>query len=149
MTTKVVYIAGAGRSGSTFLSQLLSQNPDCMNVGQIRHLAMSYGRKRLCSCGKALPDCTYWGKVAAGLVEKYGPQAIDALKTGFDNFQHASDAFENWGDSAARAALATQQAGFLTMLGDLRQILGLRPQLSRKKFTTTGAFVNALLAEWP
>ncbi len=34
-------------------------------------------------------------------------------------------------------------------LGDLRQILGLRPLLSRKKFTTTEAFVSALLAEWP
>jgi hypothetical protein len=34
-------------------------------------------------------------------------------------------------------------------LGDLRKVLGLRPQLSRKQFETADKFVGALVETWP
>ena len=66
--TKILYIAGSGRSGSTLLSLLLSQHPSVVNLGQIRDLYFSAARDVRCSCGEGLNRCAFWG----GLVKSGG-----------------------------------------------------------------------------
>ncbi|MBR9863784.1 MAG: sulfotransferase [Rhodobacteraceae bacterium] len=119
MTTKVVFIAGAGRSGSTFLSQLLSQNEDCQNVGQIRHLAASMNKNWQCSCGQTLPLCGYWGKVADCMAQHHGSSAMEELRDGFAAFQKASNEIKDWSDAAARSDIRAAHAGFLELLVSL------------------------------
>ena len=63
---KVIYIAGAGRSGSTFLSLLVSQHPQIGNLGQIRDVFLAGSRAARCSCGALLQDCSVWGEVVSG-----------------------------------------------------------------------------------
>ena len=41
---KVIAICGSGRSGSTLLSLLLSQDTSVFNLGQMRHLNRAYGQ---------------------------------------------------------------------------------------------------------
>lgn len=60
---KIIYIAGAGRSGSTLLSLLLSQHPDVTNLGQIRDVFFAAKRGARCSCGARLTDCDFWGGI--------------------------------------------------------------------------------------
>lgn len=119
MPTKVVFIAGAGRSGSTFLSQLLSQADDCQTVGQIRHLPMSMGGNRVCSCGQELAACGYWGRVAARLADKHGDTAMTRLKRGLNQFQKAAEDRTDWSQEQTRRDLAAAHGAFLAVLADL------------------------------
>lgn len=86
---KVIAISGTGRTGSTLLSQLLSQDPAVFNLGQLRHLARAYADDAPCSCGKSLQSCEIYGQIAPGnnLGEILGEIA---RKTGVTTFIDAS-----------------------------------------------------------
>lgn len=62
--TKVLFLGGYGRSGSTITDLLLSQVPGVAVLGEIRHL---FSRvtidDELCNCGTPLLDCSFWTKV--------------------------------------------------------------------------------------
>lgn len=124
MTIKVVLIAGAGRSGSTFLSQLLSQNDDCQNVGQIRHLPMSLSKNWACSCGQPLQLCGYWGRVAAAMAQRYGAGAMEELRDGFAAFQKTSNQAGNWSDAQVRSSIRSTHLRFLELLASLYEFAG-------------------------
>jgi Sulfotransferase family len=61
---RVIYIAGAGRSGSTLLEGLLGNMGGVVSVGEIRFFweYASAGNRR-CSCGSLLSDCVLWRAV--------------------------------------------------------------------------------------
>ncbi len=61
---KVIAISGSGRSGSTLLSLLLSQDTSVFNLGQMRHLNKAYDKNSPCSCGDNLQDCDVYSKAA-------------------------------------------------------------------------------------
>jgi len=63
---KVAYIGGMGRSGSTLLARVLGRVPGVCQVGEICYLwNQSILRDRLCSCGKAFSECSFWQQVGA------------------------------------------------------------------------------------
>lgn len=63
---RIVYIMGTGRSGTTILEILLSNNTGVSGVGEVTHIFQdAYLAKRDCSCGKSAPECTIWGQVKA------------------------------------------------------------------------------------
>jgi hypothetical protein len=63
---KIIAIAGTGRTGSTLLSQLLSQHPDVFNLGQLRHLPRAFGDNAPCSCEQSLQACAIYSEVRPG-----------------------------------------------------------------------------------
>ena len=65
---KVLYIAGAGRSGTTLLDQYLGSSEGYFSVGEIKYLIPAgYGRDQRCSCGEKLKLCSVWGGLAKKL----------------------------------------------------------------------------------
>jgi len=60
----VVYVAGAGRSGSTLLETLLAERTSATAVGEIRSfLGPGYRWGAKCQCGRAFLDCPFWSEV--------------------------------------------------------------------------------------
>ena len=59
----ILYIAGAGRSGSTLLERLLGQLPACVAVGEARHLWREDPTTARCGCGRVLTECDHWRAV--------------------------------------------------------------------------------------
>jgi hypothetical protein len=61
---KILYIAGAGRSGSTILEMLLGQVPGFLSVGEVHHV---WDRGLLenwrCGCGEDFRSCPTWRAV--------------------------------------------------------------------------------------
>ena len=60
---RLLYIAGAGRSGTTVLARLLGEVNQFHNVGEAgRYLfnAKLLAKKLPCGCGKAMADCPFW-----------------------------------------------------------------------------------------
>jgi hypothetical protein len=74
---RILYIAGAGRSGSTLLAMILGGLPGCTSVGELRHIwERGVLANRLCGCGEAFHDCPFWSRV--GEAAFGGWDAVDA-----------------------------------------------------------------------
>lgn len=68
MALQVLYIAGAGRSGSTLLEMSLGTGTAYFSVGEVRYFweYIQNGRIR-CGCGALLQQCEFWTRVLARL----------------------------------------------------------------------------------
>ncbi len=68
--TKIVFIVGMGRSGSTLLELLLGRLEDWVAGGELRRYwyAESFP-DWVCGCGRLFAECEFWTRVRAGLRE--------------------------------------------------------------------------------
>jgi sulfotransferase family protein len=62
----ILYIAGAGRSGSTILDNILGQVEGVASVGELRFLwERGILEGRLCGCGRPFLECPQWDEILA------------------------------------------------------------------------------------
>ena len=62
----VLYVAGAGRSGSTILDNVLGQVEGVASLGEIRFLwERGILEQRLCGCGRPFLECPRWSSILA------------------------------------------------------------------------------------
>ncbi len=60
----ILYIMGTGRSGTTILEILLSNNSDIFGVGEVTHIFQDgFTDDEICSCGKPASVCEHWSSV--------------------------------------------------------------------------------------
>lgn len=86
MKKRLIYILGSQRSGTTALEYILSTNPNCFALGEVRllddfianapKLKFSLGR---CTCGIPLRECTFWSKILNRLSVNFGVSCDDLL----------------------------------------------------------------------
>lgn len=84
---KILYIAGAGRSGSTLLEMILGNAPGYFSVGEILDFWSHAGNDDLrCGCGRPFAACPVWAEVLSRIQEKrtINIQDVLALKERFD-----------------------------------------------------------------
>ena len=68
MNPKVLYIGGAGRSGSTLLGMILGSTPVFFNAGELRWFwSAVHGGTRRCSCRSLVTECPFWSGVISDL----------------------------------------------------------------------------------
>jgi hypothetical protein len=61
----VLYIGGAGRSGSTLLCRVIGEQPHFHPVGEVLSIwQQGVIENRLCSCGSSFHECPFWQDVA-------------------------------------------------------------------------------------
>lgn len=60
----VLYVFGAGHSGSSFLDVLLDLHPKVTGMGEVHRLTLEPER-RICACGETLSNCPLWQHVVA------------------------------------------------------------------------------------
>lgn len=60
---EIVYIAGAGRSGSTILDIVLGSSPSVFGAGELINLRRVFSTHEKCSCGARVIDCEFWSPV--------------------------------------------------------------------------------------
>jgi Sulfotransferase family len=64
--TRVLYVGGLGRSGSTLLDRMLGELPGATSAGELVHLwQRGVVEDQLCACGESFSDCPFWTKVGA------------------------------------------------------------------------------------
>ncbi len=60
----ILYIMGTGRSGTTILEILLSNNPGIFGVGEVTNIFQDgFTDDETCSCGKPTSACEHWSSV--------------------------------------------------------------------------------------
>lgn len=73
--TKVLYIGGYSRSGTTLLLRLLGELPGMVAVGELFDVwNRSYTQNQLCGCGDAFQDCEFWRAVT---IKAFGCEPAD------------------------------------------------------------------------
>lgn len=83
----IVYIAGAGRSGSTVLERVLGTLPETITTGELYRLWMDRGiPQKTCSCGAALGECPFWESI----LQRCFPEG-DRTLTELTNLHHSLD----------------------------------------------------------
>jgi len=61
---KLIFIGGAGRSGSTLLDRVLGQIDGFCSLGETYHIwQRSILQNQLCGCGTPFKDCSFWQAV--------------------------------------------------------------------------------------
>jgi hypothetical protein len=80
----VLFIAGAGRSGSTILDNVLGQVEGLVSVGELRYVwERGLVENRLCGCGSHFRECPFWRAVltdAFGSIEGADPDRMRMLQ---------------------------------------------------------------------
>lgn len=66
---EIIYILGAGRSGSTILATVLHNHDEVQNVGELHQFFSYLKNDDLCSCGMVFSECEYWAEVKDRLPE--------------------------------------------------------------------------------
>ena len=86
-TTKVVFIAGMGRSGSTLLELLLGRMDGWVAGGELRRYWHGEAYPDwVCGCGRPLTECDFWAHVrselrAGGISPRDGSRFLDVQRT--------------------------------------------------------------------
>lgn len=90
--TKIAFIGGYGRSGSTLLDRVLGQTEGVVSAGEIRHIwKEGFIENRLCGCGARFHDCTFWNEVtqeAFGGMGALNVEEVLAHKARVDEFYY-------------------------------------------------------------
>jgi hypothetical protein len=87
---QVVLIAGSGRSGSTLLEQMLTENSRSISVGELKYLwSRGLLRNELCSCGKPALECEFWTQVTRPFIdENRSIEGIEELRLQVERHRH-------------------------------------------------------------
>lgn len=145
----VLYVAGAGRSGSTLLGQMLSQLPGVLNVGELTLIwERSFRENQLCGCRTTFRECAFWGEVVG---RAFG---------GFDRVDHErAITLRRWLCAMTRVPAlsypswrsrrtADQLAEYLALLGRLYRALvevsGARVIVDSSKYPPEGFLLRSL-----
>jgi len=67
---KIIYLMGAGRSGTTILASLLGANKNITTVGEMHQYLEHIIDAKTCSCGETLDKCEFWGKIHKNYIGK-------------------------------------------------------------------------------
>lgn len=118
---RIIAISGSGRSGSTLLSLLLSQESRAFNLGQLRHLWRSFGDGESCSCNQTLPECPIYGDLITNHEE---------MQEGGKAFIKDAAGESDWGDAATRQRLQEQHATYLSGIDTLLKNIAEKTQAS-------------------
>ena len=87
--TRVLFIGGEGRSGSTVLERLLAVHSDTCAVGELKNLfEMGIAGNELCGCGKLVLECDLWSEVGRRLVGGWDTSAGREMVKFFARINH-------------------------------------------------------------
>lgn len=116
---KVIAISGSGRSGSTLLSLLLSQDKRVFNLGQLRHLWRAFDTDAACSCGDTLQSCAVYGQVVTASQAVAGRPELTAMQKLAKAFLKDAASESDWSDTAAKTDIRGRHREFLGAMQDV------------------------------
>ncbi|MBT8264216.1 MAG: sulfotransferase [Muriicola sp.] len=58
--TPIIYLLGAGRSGTTVLATVMNAHPNIHTAGELHQFYDHLLGKKVCSCGNSLESCEFW-----------------------------------------------------------------------------------------
>lgn len=145
---KVLYILGAGRTGSTIFGRMLGQFPQACHVGELMNIwLVGFIRNRPCGCGIPFDECPFWKAVvqeAFGHPSNVDPQEMLNLMDSVGRIRNLPYRFAPRGTSRYRDNLAR----YVNVLGSLYQaigsVAGARVIVDSSKSPSRGLLLNSV-----
>lgn len=89
---QVVYVAGAGRSGSTVLDRILGTLPGAVSANELNRIWVDgFEENKRCACGQMFRECAFWRQVVAeafGDLPDFDPVHMKNIWTTVDHSRH-------------------------------------------------------------
>ena len=124
--TTVLYVAGAGRSGSTLVASVLGQSEGIVDVGEVWKIwRFREEAGRRCGCGVALSECPFWSAVEAAApgVFDHDPEVLDTLS----RIDHARGSAMLWAQlRVGRADVGAYGERLSRLYGAIAEVAGAR-----------------------
>jgi Sulfotransferase family len=124
--TRILFLGGLGRSGTTVLARLLGGLPGVCSVGEVVNLwRQGLLENERCGCGEAFRRCQFWrrvGAVAFGGWHTIDAQRVLALKSLLD--RNAPLLAASRPPSALRRGLEEYQGFYLRLYGAVAEVSG-------------------------
>lgn len=147
---KILYISGAGRSGSTLLERMLGQLDGFVAVGELRHIwSRSYIEDNLCSCGLPFSDCTFWREVtdtAFGSNNNFQPKKIESLRRHVDRIRYIPLMKMPWKIHTYRKAYDEYSSLLVSLYNSIFSVSGQRIIIDASKDPSTAFLLSSM---WP
>ena len=109
--SRVLYIAGAGHSGSSLMDVVLGGHPETISTGEVHRVSIT-PETRECSCHETVANCVFWSQALDGLKTRISQRSItswtDFSLTAFQG--RPSGCLERLGEVISRAALVYGKA---------------------------------------
>lgn len=130
--TRVVYITGWCRTGSTLVGNLLGEYDGVAHVGELSYLwtngVSRSGTNTVCGCGKDLLECPVWSEVLARLHPGQNDAGLRRLAAGYRE-RHARwlrtrHTRARLAEARGRSARAPRVGRALSALGDIYTTIG-------------------------
>lgn len=112
---KIIAISGSGRSGSTILSILLSQNDDVFNLGQSRDFWHAFGNAR-CSCEALMTECRVWSSAVANGFENWDENDFQHAEALMKEFARSATRISDWSNTKKLDQLRNDHSEYLEIL---------------------------------
>lgn len=123
---KILYVAGAGRSGSTILGAMLGAVPGFIHVGELGRIwEEGFIRNFRCGCGVAFDECCFWTAVldqALGHRDAVDPQQIVSATRRWARARYSPALLTARGRRATRAGLAAYTAAMESIYGAIARV---------------------------
>ena len=135
---KIIAICGSGRSGSTLLSLLLSQDRSVFNLGQLRHLWRAFERDAACTCERGLRACNIYSEVLSDCDD---PGRLQRL---VKDFLKDAERQPDWTDDSTLRGLRERHREFLDRLTET--LNGIAARSGARDFVDTSKTPEIALA---
>ena len=116
---RVIYIVGAGRSGSTVLDTVLGNHPEAISVGELSNLHRSaWVNNEFCACGEPASDCGFWSDVRSDWLASTPGASVEEyleLRDRFERFRFQA----MWRTEAASLFRSSSARRYLDQTGRL------------------------------
>jgi hypothetical protein len=145
---KVLYIAGAGRSGSTLLERMLGQIDDVVAVGELRHIwDRSFAENQLCGCGVPFADCRFWRSAireAFGEYDSARTGEIKSLKHAVDRVRYIPLMLSPWKPPSYAKSLQTYKETMLQLYRAIARVSGKKVIIESSKDPSTAFLLGSI-----
>lgn len=140
--TRVAFIGGHGRSGSTLLCRLLEGLDDVCSVGELRNL-WDHGvlRDRPCACGQPFSQCAFWqgvGQEAFGGWDEQVARRALRLRRRVDRVRSVPRLMSRRSGSAFAAEADEYAALLASVYAAAARVSGARVVVDSSKLPSTG-----------
>lgn len=148
---KILFIEGAGRSGSTVLDNVLGQLDDFVSVGELRWIwDRNLIRDQVCGCGRPFSSCSLWTDV---LVRAFGgngdqpgidPAWVIRKRVAALRFRHVPASMAARGESVVRESASEYLAVLSRLYTAIAEVTGARVIVDSSKDPTHGYLLRLL-----
>jgi hypothetical protein len=146
--TRVGYIGGLGRSGSTLLERVAGRLDGVCVLGEVVHLwERGIGYDELCSCGEPFSRCPFWqevGTAAFGGWEKVDVDRMLHLAGRVDRTRHVPAAAAGRTSAARAADIAEYTERFAAVYEAARTVSGAAVVVDSSKHPSTAYLLRRL-----